>query len=223
MSHINPQGREWVLLLFCCILVGLGSAFGLYQDPEVIAAQYAEPAPVAAVVDTIADVPADSVDDAPERPTITGPELLCLTQIVYSEASQDTSLQRRVAWVTRLRKETAYREKDTYCQILRDPWQYSAFRPDWDLSDAELHWKYTLLNRSLAFEETEWQRAQAIAERIATAPLENNIWTKEIQRKGLDVDPMTVRHFAEHRVDNAWTREAVRVWADDHFVYYAGA
>lgn len=172
----------------------------------------------------------------PVVPEVDSTQWKCAALVAFSEASIDTTLMRRVLWVTRLRVETNFRGDD-WCEVMKSPYQYSTFDPDMSIirrSD-DCRWegepvgecrhlarKYRLLNMEIEDRSQigSWDDALRISKRIMRAPISNNIWGPEIRKKDLDLDPLRVRHFAENHVDNEWTREYVVVFRDEHFTYY---
>jgi hypothetical protein len=60
-----------------------------------------------------------SIDDVSD-------DVLWLARVIYSETKRPYE-QELVAWVIRNRVETAYRGKNTYQNVVLDPWQFSAF------------------------------------------------------------------------------------------------
>jgi hypothetical protein len=67
-----------------------------------------------------------------ERPSITpaivNESTVWLARAIYSETKLPHE-QELVAWVVRNRVETQYRDRDTYKEVVLDPYQFSAFHP----------------------------------------------------------------------------------------------
>ena len=71
----------------------------------------------------------DSARAAPPAPPVDIEEpTLWLARAIYSETKLPHE-QELVAWVVRNRVETAYRGKNTYREVVLDPYQFSAFNP----------------------------------------------------------------------------------------------
>jgi hypothetical protein len=71
----------------------------------------------------------DSARAAPAAPPVDIEEpTLWLARAIYSETKLPHE-QELVAWVVRNRVETAYRGKNTYREVVLDPYQFSAFNP----------------------------------------------------------------------------------------------
>ena len=82
-------------------------------------------------------------------------ETLWLARCIFSESKRPEE-QELVAWVVRNRVETRYRGKRTYQDVILDPYQFSAFKPDYH------QWEfYTGLHPHSKV--PGWQRALRIA------------------------------------------------------------
>lgn len=88
-------------------------------------------------------------------------ETLWLARAVYSETKRATEME-LVAWVVRNRVETGYRGRDTYRDVVLDPFQFSAFNPN-----NEQRWYYANLEPQT--DSQNWQRALTIAHRVRLA------------------------------------------------------
>jgi hypothetical protein len=82
-------------------------------------------------------------------------ETLWLARCIYSETKRPDEME-LVAWVVRNRVETEYRGRDSYRDVVLDPYQFSAFNPN-----GEKRWFYSDLDPSA--EIHGWQKALAIA------------------------------------------------------------
>ncbi|HEX7070999.1 MAG TPA: cell wall hydrolase, partial [Rhodothermales bacterium] len=104
-----------------------------------------------------------------EKPKADSMDVLWLARCIYSETKQPKE-QELVAWVVRNRVETAYRGKDTYREVVLDPWQFSAFN-----SNSPKRQHYTSLTpKSTA---PGFRTALQIAERVANAPANSRPFT----------------------------------------------
>ena len=73
------------------------------------------------------NMPAVEVNAAPDFDAAkVADDVLWLARVIYSETKRPEE-QELVAWTVRNRVETHYRGKDTYQEVVLDPWQYSAF------------------------------------------------------------------------------------------------
>jgi hypothetical protein len=89
-------------------------------------------------------------------------DALWLARVIYSETKRPYE-QELVAWVVRNRVETAYRGKDTYRNVVLDPWQFSAFN-----RNAPKRAHYTGLTAES--QAAGWQTALQIAMDVVAAP-----------------------------------------------------
>ena len=106
-----------------------------------------------------------------ERPAVDAQEVLWLARVIYSETKRPQE-QELVAWVVRNRVETGYRGETTYRGVVLDPWQFSAFN-----SNSPKRSHYTSLTAQS--QAPGFQRALAIAERVASAPDSVRPFTQE--------------------------------------------
>ena len=88
-------------------------------------------------------------------------ETLWLARCIYSETKRPSEME-LVAWVVRNRVETEYRGRDTYRDVVLDPYQFSAFNPG-----SRKRWFYSDLD--VATEIRSWQNALAIAQNVRQA------------------------------------------------------
>ena len=88
-------------------------------------------------------------------------DVLWLARVIYSETKKPHE-QELVAWVVRNRVETEYRGKDTYKEVVLDPYQFSAFN-----NNSPKRGHYT----SLSWNSTApgFQKALEIAETVAVS------------------------------------------------------
>lgn len=150
--------------------------------------------PPSSEADSLARVVADSVQTIrhlmtqihanPHRITPLPPqkidsETLWLARCIYSETKRPEEME-LVAWVVRNRVETRYRGRNTYRDVVLDPYQFSAFNPQ-----SRTRSQYA----SLTPEHTSqnWQRALAIAYGVRGAP------------DSLRPFPLETRHFYSER------------------------
>lgn len=92
---------------------------------------------------------------APLPPEKIDTETLWLARAIYSETKRPEE-QLLVAWVVRNRVETAYRGKRTYRDVVLDPYQFSAFLPDY-------HKRPYYAGLSALSSAPGWQKALRIA------------------------------------------------------------
>lgn len=90
-------------------------------------------------------------------------DALWLARVIYSETKRADE-QELVAWVVRNRVETAYRGKDTYREVVLDPWQFSAFN-----RNAPKRAHYTGLTAES--QAAGWSTALQIAMDVLAAPV----------------------------------------------------
>ncbi len=95
------------------------------------------------------------------RPEVNPDEVLWLARVIYSETKRPDE-QELVAWVVRNRVETGYRGKQSYRDVVLDPFQFSAFN-----GGSKRSYYSTLTWNSAA---PGFQRAIRIAEEVAQAP-----------------------------------------------------
>lgn len=88
-------------------------------------------------------------------------ETLWLARCIYSETKRASEME-LVAWVVRNRVETRYRGRDTYQEVVLDPYQFSAFNPG-----SRKRWFYSDLDASTQIRS--WQNAIAIAHSVRQA------------------------------------------------------
>lgn len=88
-------------------------------------------------------------------------ETLWLARCIYSETKRPSEME-LVAWVVRNRVETEYRGRDTYRDVVLDPYQFSAFNPG-----SRKRWFYSDLDVSTQIRS--WQNALAIAQNVRQA------------------------------------------------------
>ena len=101
----------------------------------------------------------------------TAEDILWLARVIYSETKQPHE-QELVAWVVRNRVETEYRGRDTYKEVVLDPYQFSAF-----ISGTRTRSFYGSLTPESKW--PGWQRALEIAEEVATAPADERPFAQE--------------------------------------------
>lgn len=99
----------------------------------------------------IAPLPPDQIDT----------ETLWLARCIYSETKRPEEME-LVAWVVRNRVETKYRGRDSYRDVVLDPYQFSAFNPG-----SRKRWFYSELDP--ATEIRSWQKALTIAHGVKQA------------------------------------------------------
>jgi hypothetical protein len=97
----------------------------------------------------------------PLRPSRIDSETLWLARAIYSETKRPEEMD-LVAWVVRNRVETRYRGRDSYREVVLDPYQFSAFNPG-----SRKGWFYSGLDPST--EIRSWQRALVIARSVRDA------------------------------------------------------
>ncbi|QXD14559.1 cell wall hydrolase [Rhodocaloribacter litoris] len=99
---------------------------------------------------------------APLPPDLIDTETLWLARCIFSESKRPEE-QELIAWVVRNRVETQYRGRQTYRDVVLDPYQFSAFRPGYYKRDFYM---------SLTPESNVpgWQRALWIAHYVRHAP-----------------------------------------------------
>lgn len=85
-------------------------------------------------------------------------ELLWLARCIYSETKRPIE-QLLVAWVVRNRVETQYGGNDSYKEVILDPYQFSAFNPESDLTLPDL-----------ASDSTGWKETVRLARYVMKAP-----------------------------------------------------
>ncbi len=88
-------------------------------------------------------------------------ETLWLARCIYSETKRPDEME-LVAWVVRNRVETEYRGRNSYRDVVLDPYQFSAFNPS-----SRKRWFYSDLDP--ATEIRSWQKALAIAYTVRQA------------------------------------------------------
>lgn len=88
-------------------------------------------------------------------------ETLWLARAIYSETKRPVEME-LVAWVIRNRVETGYRGRQTYRDVVLDPFQFSAFNPE-----SGKRWFYANLEPQTDL--GSWQRALTIAYRVRLA------------------------------------------------------
>ncbi len=98
---------------------------------------------------------------APLPPSKIDLETLWLARCIYSETKRPEEME-LVAWVVRNRVETRYRGRDSYRDVVLDPFQFSAFNPG-----SPKRWFYA--NLDTKSDLRNWQRALTIAHRVRLA------------------------------------------------------
>ena len=106
-------------------------------------------------------------------------ETLWLARCIYSETKRPEEME-LVAWVVRNRVETRYRGRDSYREVVLDPFQFSAFNPN-----SGKRWYYANLDTQTQIRN--WQRALTIAHRVRLAEPEFRPF------------PVQTRHFYSER------------------------
>lgn len=106
-------------------------------------------------------------------------ETLWLARCIYSETKRPEEME-LVAWVVRNRVETRYRGRDSYREVVLDPFQFSAFNPN-----NGKRWYYASLDTQTQIRN--WQRALTIAHRVRLASPEFRPF------------PVQTRHFYSER------------------------
>lgn len=106
-------------------------------------------------------------------------ETLWLARCIYSETKRPEEME-LVAWVVRNRVETRYRGKNSYRDVVLDPYQFSAFNPE-----SRKRRFYASLTPDT--HSPEWQRALTIAYGVRGAPASKRPF------------PKTTRHFYSER------------------------
>jgi hypothetical protein len=117
----------------------------------------------------IKPLPADRIDG----------ETLWLARGIYSETKRPEEME-LVAWVLRNRVETQYRGRDTYQDVVLDPYQFSAFNPD-----GRKRWFYSSLDTDTQIRS--WQKALTIAHSVRLAEGRHRPFS------------LTTRHFYSER------------------------
>ena len=97
-------------------------------------------------------------------------ETLWLARCIYSE-TKDVREMELVAWVVRNRVETSYRGKDSYREVVLDPYQFSAFN-----DTSRVKFFYSDLSPTARF--VGWKDAIKIAHTIRNAPAELRPFSK---------------------------------------------
>lgn len=97
----------------------------------------------------------------PLAPTKIDTETLWLARCIYSETKRPEEME-LVAWVVRNRVETGYRGRDSYRDVVLDPFQFSAFNPG-----SRQRWFYSSLDTQTKIRS--WQRALTIAYNVRGA------------------------------------------------------
>ena len=110
-----------------------------------------------------------TVEAAKHEPT--SEDILWLARVIYSETKRPHE-QELVAWVVRNRVETGYRGRDTYREVVLDPYQFSAF-----IAGTSTRKFYGSLTPASKW--TGWQTALQIAERVAQAKPDERPFAKE--------------------------------------------
>lgn len=136
-----------------------------------------------------------------ERPRLDKEDILWLARVIYSETKRPHE-QELVAWVVRNRVETGYRGRDTYKDIVLDPYQFSAFNPRARTRNhyANLQWKSGTAG---------FQTALSIAAKVATSNPADRPFSE------------TTRHFYSRRsmrggLAPRWAHQARPVVLDRH-------
>ena len=141
-------------------------------------------------------------------------ETLWLARCIYSETKRPEE-QELIAWVVRNRVEGAYRGRQTYEQVVLDPFQFSAFN-----DDAPNAAYYS--NLGLHHMEKSWKRAISIAHYVRYAKPDYRPFSLE-----------TLHFFSEQsmrgRRTPVWARGLTPIVPPDHyelderrFRFYAG-
>lgn len=104
-------------------------------------------------------------------PNLVDEETLWLARGIYSETKRPEE-QELVAWTIRNRVETEYRGRATYRDVVLDPYQFSAFNPDFERRS---HYK----NLDADYEDRGWQQALSIAYHVRHADPELRPFPKE--------------------------------------------
>lgn len=142
----------------------------------------------------------------------TAEDILWLARCIYSETNLPHE-QELVAWVVRNRVETGYRGRDTYKEVVLDPWQFSAF----NLNSPKRRYFMTLPAASQA---PGFQRALAIAREVAYADADVRPFAQETRHF------YSERSMAGNRAP-AWAKKMNPVKLASHvdarrFRFYAG-
>lgn len=85
-------------------------------------------------------------------------ELLWLARCIYSETKRPIE-QLLVAWVVRNRVETQFGGNDSYKEVILDPYQFSAFNPESELTMPDL-----------SSDSTGWKETVRLARYVMKAP-----------------------------------------------------
>lgn len=112
-------------------------------------------------------------------PNLVDEETLWLARGIYSETKRPEE-QELVAWTIRNRVETEYRGRASYREVVLDPYQFSAFNPDFER-------RYYYKNLDASYRDRGWQRAVSIAYHVRHADPE------------LRPFPEETRHFYSER------------------------
>jgi len=165
MESIN---RKLLLSLFVALLVA--SSFGWKPSTETPTAPIVEAETVAVDSAFVEPIPisfeVEKLTAQPHRlpvlpPHVIDAETLWLARGIFSESKQPHE-QALVAWVIRNRVETRYRSKQSYQDVILDPYQFSAFNVNNIKRDF-----YVGLN---PYSRTPgWQRALSIAYHVRMA------------------------------------------------------
>ena len=106
-------------------------------------------------------------------------ETLWLARGIYSETKRLEEME-LVAWVVRNRVETEYRGRDSYRDVVLDPYQFSAFNPG-----SRKRWFYSSLDTSTQIRS--WQKALTLAHYVRHADSQYRPFS------------LTTRHFYSER------------------------
>jgi len=142
-------------LLVSVMVLFVTTAFSVQNGSNDIDVEYAT---------TIAAPPAFSIDNV-------SADVLWLARCIYSETKRADE-QELVAWVVRNRVETAYRGRNTFRDVVLDPWQFSAF----NRNDPKRRYFTALTPFS---QSIGWEQALRVAHNVYHAPEENRPFAKE--------------------------------------------
>lgn len=97
--------------------------------------------------------------------------MIWLARCILSETRRPEEME-LVAWVVRNRVETSFRGKDSYEEVVLDPFQFSAFNPGW-------HSRSFFMGLTRDSRASGWREALDISVRIMNAPEEERPFSQK--------------------------------------------
>ncbi|MBN8588133.1 MAG: cell wall hydrolase [Rhodothermia bacterium] len=128
-------------------------------------------------------------------------DMLWMARCMLSETRRPEEME-LVAWVIRNRVDTSYRGKNTYEDVVLDPFQFSAFNPGWSS-------RPYFMNLDRQSKTTGWKEALDIAAKVLNAEESERPFSEKTRHFYSEIS-MTGHN------EPMWARGRMPVFLDDH-------